>query len=203
LGKIIIARDGVVEQEIALTKERMTIGRRSHNDIVLSHPAVSGEHAVITTILDDSFLEDLRSTNGTFVNGQRIGKHFLQHGDAIKLARYQIQYMADGTRPQAAAPADATVPLPQQAPAVACRVEVLNGANAGKQLALTKPLTTLGRPAVQVVVISRGVDAYSIAQVEGDAPTLVNGVVLGKQPVRLKNGDIIDLSGIQMAFRQG
>lgn len=201
MGKIIIALDGVVEQEIALTKERMTIGRRSHNDIVLSHPAVSGEHAVITTILDDSFLEDLRSTNGTFVNGARIGKHFLQHGDVIKLAKYQIEYLADGARPPSAAPSDATVPLPQ-AVAAPGRVEVMNGANAGKQLALTKPLTTLGRPVVQVVVISRGVDAYSIAQVEGDAPTLVNGAVLGKQPVRLKNGDIIDLSGTQMAFRQ-
>jgi len=201
LGKIIIALDGVVEQEVALTKERMTVGRRSHNDIVLSHPAVSGEHAVITTILDDSFLEDLRSTNGTFVNGQRIGKHFLQHGDAIKLAKYQIEYLADGVRPQSAAPSDATVPLPQAGMPPA-RVEVLNGANAGKQLALTKPLTTLGRPTVQVVVISRGVDAYSIAQVEGDAPTRVNGALLGKQPVRLKNGDIIDLSGTQMAFRQ-
>jgi pSer/pThr/pTyr-binding forkhead associated (FHA) protein len=202
LGKIIIARDGVVEQEIALTKERMTIGRRSHNDIVLSHPAVSGEHAVITTILDDSFLEDLRSTNGTFVNGQRIGKHFLRHGDAIKLAKYQIDYLADGVRPQTAAPADATVPRPLAAMTAPARVEVMNGANAGKQLALTKPLTTLGRPVVQVVVISRGVDAYSIAQVEGDAPTLLNGAALGKQPVRLKNGDIIDLSGIQMVFRQ-
>lgn len=202
MGKIIIARDGVVEQEIALTKERMTIGRRSHNDIVLSHPAVSGEHAVITTILDDAFLEDLHSTNGTFVNGQRIGKHILQHGDTIKLAKYRIEYVADGTRPQlASAQSDATVPLPQAA-AAAAKVEVLNGANAGKQLALTKPLTTLGRPAVQVVVISRGVDAYSIAQVEGDAPTQVNGMLLGKQPVRLKNGDIIDLSGIQMVFRQ-
>ncbi|MBY0239670.1 MAG: FHA domain-containing protein [Burkholderiaceae bacterium] len=202
MGKIIIARDGIVEQEIALSKERMTVGRRSHNDIVLSHPAVSGEHAVITTILDDSFLEDLRSTNGTFVNGQRIGKHFLRHGDAIKLATYRIAYLADGVRPQGAAPADTTVPLPPAAVTAPGRVEVLNGANAGKQLALTKPLTTLGRPVLQVVVISRGVDAYAIAQVEGDAPTLVNGALLGKQPMRLKNGDIIDLSGTQMAFRQ-
>ncbi|GAB2848511.1 hypothetical protein GCM10027277_15830 [Pseudoduganella ginsengisoli] len=201
MGKIIIAREGVVEQEVALSKERMTIGRRSHNDIVLSHPAVSGEHAVITTILDDSFLEDLHSTNGTFVNGQRIGKHFLQHGDTIKLAKYLIEYLADGVRPHTAISPDATVPLPQ-AGIPAGRVEVLNGANAGKQLALTKALTTLGRPTVQVVVISRGVDAYSIAQVEGDAPTLLNGALLGKQPVRLKNGDVIDLSGTQMAFKQ-
>lgn len=203
LGKIIISREGVVEQEVQLSKERMTIGRRSHNDIVLSHGAVSGEHAVITTILDDSFLEDLQSTNGTFVNGHRIGKHFLQHQDAIKLAKYHIQYLADGVRPLGGPVSDATVPL-RNAPATAeGRIEVLNGGNAGKRLALTKPLTTLGRPGVQVVVISRGVDAYSIAQVEGDAVTTLNGATLGKQPKRLQNGDVIDLSGTQMAFWQG
>jgi pSer/pThr/pTyr-binding forkhead associated (FHA) protein len=79
LAKLIISRNGQVEQQIQLSKERMTLGRHPRNDIVLSHPAVSGEHGAIVTILDDSFLEDLHSTNGTFVNGHRIGKHFLQH----------------------------------------------------------------------------------------------------------------------------
>jgi hypothetical protein len=230
LGKIIISRDGVVEQEIPLSRERMTIGRRSRNDIVLSHPAVSGEHAVITTILDESFLEDLRSTNGTFVNGQRVGKHFLQHQDMIKIAKYRIEYLADGVRPVPApmgesaaipvppapypgsapalapAPARAAALVPAAAPAapapVLGRIEVLNGANAGKQLALTKPLTTLGRPGVQVIVISRAPDGYSAVQSEGDAITTLNGAALGKQPQRLKDGDVLDLSGTQMAFKQ-
>jgi pSer/pThr/pTyr-binding forkhead associated (FHA) protein len=192
LAKIIISREGVVEQQVQLSKERMTIGRHRHNDIVLSHPSVSGEHAVIVTILDDSFLEDLHSTNGTFVNGHRIGKHFLQHLDMIKIAKFQVEFVADGVRPLAAAAA-AEPPLGQ--------IEVLNGNNAGKQMALTKPLTTLGRPGVQVVVINRGADAYTIAHAEGAQPPLVNGAAVGQQPLRLKHGDVIDLSGTQMTFR--
>lgn len=219
MGKIIISRDGVVEQEIPLSRERMSIGRRSRNDIVLEHAAVSGEHAVITTIRDESFLEDLGSTNGTFVNGQRIGKHFLQHQDSIKIAKYRIEYLADGVRPvpglvpasegatvpvvepRRPAPAPQAAAMPQLA-AVLGRIEVLNGANAGKQLSLTKPLTTLGRPGVQVIVISRAPDGYSVAQAEGEAIATVNGAPLGKQPQRLQDGDVLDLSGTQMAFKQ-
>jgi len=189
LAKIIISRDGQVEQQIQLSKERMTLGRHPRNDIVLSHPAVSGEHAVIVTILDDSFLEDLHSTNGTFVNGHRIGKHFLQHQDAIKMAKFQIEFMADGVRPLAAAQP------------VLAEIEVLNGNNAGKHVALTKPQTTLGRTGVQVVVIHRHPEFYTITHVEGEQPPLLNGVVLNKQPERLNHGDIIDLSGTRMVFR--
>lgn len=189
LAKIIISRDGQVEQQIQLSKERMTLGRHPRNDIVLSHPAVSGEHAVIVTILDDSFLEDLHSTNGTFVNGHRIGKHFLQHQDAIKMAKFQIEFMADGVRPLAAAQP------------VLAEIEVLNGNNAGKHVALTKPQTTLGRSGVQVVVIHRHPEFYTITHVEGEKPPLLNGAALSKQPERLSHGDVIDLSGTRMAFR--
>ncbi|WP_295999746.1 FHA domain-containing protein [Rugamonas sp.] len=191
MAKIIISREGTVEQIVPLSKERMALGRHRHNDIVLGHPSVSGEHAVIVTILDDSFLEDLHSTNGTFVNGHRIGKHFLQHEDSIKIAKYHVQFVADGIRPVMAAAAG---PLLAQ-------IAVLNGNNAGKQMDLSKPLTTLGRPGVQVVVINRGVDAYTIAHVEGERAPLVNGAAVGRQPLRLEHGDVIDLSGTQMAFR--
>lgn len=198
MAKIIVTRDGAVEQQLQLSKERVTVGRHRHNDIVLSHPSVSGEHAVIVTILDDSFLEDLHSTNGTFVNGHRIGKHFLQHQDAIKIAKYQLEFIADGIRPLAAAAMAAAV-APAPAPVLG-HIEVLNGSNAGKQLALAKPQTTLGRPGVQVVVISRSADGYVIAHVDGEQVALLNGAALGKQPERLKEGDVIDLSGTRMAF---
>jgi len=194
LAKIIISRECTVEQQVQLSKERMTLGRHRHNDIVLGHPSVSGEHAVIVTILDDSFLEDLHSTNGTFVNGHRIGKHFLQNNDLIKIAKFQVQFVADGIRPLAAAAAAVAEPLLAQ-------IAVLNGNNAGKQMELSKPLTTLGRPGVQVVVINRGHDAYTIAHVEGERAPLLNGAAVGKQPVRLQHGDVIDLSGTHMAFR--
>ena len=191
LAKIIVTRDGQTEQQVQLSKERMTIGRHPRNDIVLSHPAVSGEHAVIVTILDDSFLEDLHSTNGTFVNGHRIGKHFLQHQDVIKMAKFQVEFLSDGVRPSMAAE-----PL-------LAHIEVLNGNNAGKQMALTKPQTTLGRTGVQVAVIERHPDVYTLTHIEGEQPPLVNGVALGKQARPLGHGDVIDLGGTQMAFRIG
>lgn len=191
LAKIIVTRDGQVEQQVQLSKERMSIGRHPRNDIVLTHPAVSGEHAVIVTILDDSFLEDLHSTNGTFVNGHRIGKHFLQHHDVIKMAKFEVEFVADGVRPSMAAE-----PL-------LAHIEVLNGNNAGKQMALTKPQTTLGRAGVQVVVIGRQPDVYTLTHIEGRRAPLINGVAVGKQAWRLSHGDVIDLNGTQMAFRLG
>ena len=221
MAKLLVMREGVIEQTVQLTKERMTVGRHKHNDIVLNHGAVSGEHALITTILDDSFLEDLQSTNGTFVNGHRIGKHFLQHKDVIKMAKYHLEFVSDGIRPLAAAAATVpAMPVPPQRPrapqgAQAAQpapatimaelplglIEVLNGSNAGKTLSLTKAVTSLGRPGVQVVVIARALEGYSVAHVEGDKSPLLNGDPMPLQPQRLKTGDILDLSGILMAFR--
>jgi pSer/pThr/pTyr-binding forkhead associated (FHA) protein len=201
LAKIIISRDGQVEQTVQLSKETMRLGRHPSNDIVLSHPAVSGEHALIVTILDDSFLEDLRSTNGTFVNGHRIGKHFLQNHDLIKMAKLQLEFVADGIRPLAAASAALAPPVPP--PPLAAHIEVLNGNNAGKQMALSKPQTMLGRAGVQVVAIHRHPDAYTISHTEGEQAPLLNGAALGRQAQRLQHGDVIDLAGTRMAFRIG
>ena len=190
LAKLLISRDGQPEQQVQLSKERMSLGRHPRNDIVLNHPAISAEHAVIVTILDDSFLEDLHSTNGTFVNGHRIGKHFLQHQDAIKMAKFQLAFVADGVRPLAAAQP------------VLAELSVLNGANAGKHVALTKPQTTLGRAGVQVVVIHRHPQFYTITHTEGELAPLLNGTTLDAQTAeRLSDDDVIDLSGTQMTFR--
>ncbi len=215
MAKLLVMREGVIEQTVQLTKERMTVGRHKHNDIVLNHGAVSGEHALITTILDDSFLEDLQSTNGTFVNGHRIGKHFLQNKDVIKMAKYHLEFVSDGIRPLAAAAATIpAMPVPPSASVSAsaspntqfaelplAHVEVLNGSNAGKTLSLTKAVTSLGRPGVQVVVIARAPEGYSVAHVEGDKSPLLNGDPMPRQPHPLKEGDILDLSGILMAVR--
>ncbi len=94
MAKIILIEEGKVLQEMVLSKERITIGRRPHNDLVIDNLAISGEHAAIMTIVNDSFLEDLGSTNGTLVNGQLVKKHFLQDNDVIELAKYKIKYQA-------------------------------------------------------------------------------------------------------------
>ena len=95
MAKIILSMDGLVLKEIALNKERMTIGRRSSNDIQIDNLSISGEHAAVFTILNDSFLEDLNSTNGTLVNGQTVKKHFLKNGDVIEMSKYKLKYVAE------------------------------------------------------------------------------------------------------------
>ncbi|MEO8484939.1 MAG: FHA domain-containing protein [Betaproteobacteria bacterium] len=95
MGKLVLFLKDASPVEIPLTKERVTIGRRADNDVCLPHPAVSGEHAAVVTILADSFLEDLGSTNGTLVNGRPVAKHFLRDRDQIDVGRQLIVYLAD------------------------------------------------------------------------------------------------------------
>jgi len=252
MAKLILSMDGLVLKEIALTKERTTIGRKPHNDIQIDNLAVSGEHAVIVTILQDSFLEDLGSTNGTVVNGQPIKKHFLQNNDIVELGKYKLKYVNEAPAGQAkaadfektmvlrpsamrpAAPAAAPAPAPAAAaPAMAAAatgaknfgdtvagqsataapvaaskpataphaaLQLLSGANAGKELDLTKPLTTLGKPGVQVAVITRRPQGFFITHVEGASFPVVNGKVLDAQAHSLNDHDVIELAGIKMEF---
>ena len=236
MAKLILSMDGLVLKEISLTKERTTIGRKPHNDIQIDNLAVSGEHAVIVTILNDSFLEDLGSTNGTLVNGAPIKKHFLQPNDVIELGKYKLKYINEA--PKAAAAADfektmvlrpGTMPKPAAVPAVAPAVQsmasmataalpaavasppaaslarqgaiqLLSGANAGKELLLTKALTTLGKPGVQVAVITRRPQGYFITHVEGANFPVVNGKTLDAQAHPLNDHDVIEIAGTKMEF---
>ena len=226
MTKLILSMDGLVLKEIALNKERMTIGRRASNDIQIDNLAISGEHAAIVTILNDSFLEDLNSTNGTLVNGQPIKKHFLKNGDVVELGKYKLKYITEQApsneaadfektmvlRPSAlAAAADApgsTAQPPAAVPPVAgapvsvpqAAVQVLNGGNAGRELELTKTLTTLGRPGVQVAVIARRPHGYFITHVEGAQYPVINGRAIDAQAHPLKDHDVIELAGIKMEF---
>lgn len=95
MAKLILSMDNLVLKDIPLDKERITIGRKAQNDIQIDNLAISGAHAVVVTILNDSFLEDLDSTNGTFVNGQQVKKHFLQNNDVIELGKYRLKYVKE------------------------------------------------------------------------------------------------------------
>jgi len=95
MAKLILSMEGLVLKEIPLVRERTTIGRKPHNDIQIDNLAISGEHAVIVTVINDSFLEDLDSTNGTLVNGQPVKKHFLQDGDVVELGKYRLKYLSE------------------------------------------------------------------------------------------------------------
>src|SRR4249919_3960592 len=122
MAKLILSLDGMVIREYPLTKERTTLGRKPHNDIVIDNLAISGEHAMIMTILNDSFLEDLGSTNGTLVNGQPIKKHFLQNNDVVELGKYKLKYVAEASAAQAS-PADFEKTMVLRAPPAAAKPE--------------------------------------------------------------------------------
>src|SRR5919107_1280999 len=104
MAKLILSVDGQVLKEYQLSKERTLIGRKAHNDIQIDNLAVSGEHAAIITILNDSFIEDLGSTNGTMVNGKPVKKHFLQNNDVVEIGKHKLKYFNDA--PTAATAAD-------------------------------------------------------------------------------------------------
>ncbi|MFQ5608866.1 MAG: FHA domain-containing protein [Woeseiaceae bacterium] len=284
MARLILSLDNQVLAEYNMTKERYTIGRLPDNDVRIDNPAVSGHHSLIINILNDSFLEDLNSTNGTYVNGKLIKKHALQHGDVITIGHHQLRFSDQQTsdteqdefektmvipagkqdaqqlaaaekaadaavaadEPAAAIQDDPGVrlddedaaalnegaparPEPEAEPRVAPRVEpdrhtethagvdpssapnalplaklqVLSGAFAGRELELTKALTTLGRPGVQVAAITRRAEGYFIVHVEsgddGDFP-LVNGQPIGAQARRLADNDVVQLAGVKMGF---
>ena len=208
MAKLVLSVDGVTMREVPLSKERMTLGRKPQNDIVIDNIAVSAEHAVIVTLFNDSFLEDLGSTNGTFVNGQPVKKHFLQNGDTIELGKYRLKFIADADMAeppyqQSLASLAETCPmqplpsLNNETPAV---IRLLSGAAVGRELKLTKALTTLGRPGVQVAVITRRPQGYYITHVQGIQFPVVNGNTLGAEAHPLKDRDVFELSGMKMEF---
>ncbi len=280
MARLILSLDNQVLAEYNMTKERYTIGRLPDNDVRIDNPAVSGHHSLIINILNDSFLEDLNSTNGTYVNGKLIKKHALQHGDVITIGHHQLRFsdqqapeteqdefektmviptgqqnadqLAEAERladkavaaavdqgvahddvaasvkldpEEAAALEDEAPPPPKKEevvepvahsatmtgidPAMApnalplAKLQVLSGAFAGRELELTKALTTLGRPGVQVAAITRRAEGYYIVHVEsgkeGDFP-LVNGQPIGPQARKLTDNDVVQLAGVKMGF---
>lgn len=221
MPRMVLSLDGVVLREINLSKERTTIGRRSHNDVVIDNLAVSGEHAVVYASGSDIYLEDLGSTNGTTVNGQPIKKHLLQSGDIVEIGKYRLKFLADGAtgsetevdidtsqplRREFYGPGPATIQVRQPGGGAAdgappaATIKILSGANAGRELALVKALTTIGRPGHQVAVITRRPTGYFIAHVEGEVFPTVNGTNLGSAAHPLKDKDIIELAGVKMEF---
>ncbi|NQV87132.1 MAG: FHA domain-containing protein [Woeseiaceae bacterium] len=273
MARLILSLDNQVLAEYSMTKERYTTGRLPDNDVRIDNPAVSGHHSLIINILNDSFLEDLNSTNGTYVNGKLIKKHALQHGDVITIGHHQLRFSDEQVndieqdefektmvipsgqqnaqtlaKAEAAAKAaqeshnldrsDAAAGVkldPEDAAALQekpksvsmgekvshtstswgidksnapnalplAKLQVLSGAFAGRELELTKALTTLGRPGVQVAAITRRAEGYYIVHVEsgkeGDYP-LVNGQPTGAKARKLQDNDVVQLAGVKMGF---
>ncbi|MBI1905851.1 MAG: FHA domain-containing protein [Rhodocyclales bacterium] len=227
MAKLVLSMDGLVLKEISLDKPRITIGRKANNDIQIDNLAISGQHAAIAVILDDAFLEDLNSTNGTYVNGQSVKKRVLQDNDVVEMGKYRLKYMLEGgeggsvtgatgglgapldtaldapaDQPAAGAaakPAAAGEAVPASAPRLGV-VRVLSGPNAGREVSLDKPRTSLGKPGHQVAVIVRKPDGYLITHIEGAVYPKVNGIELAAEGRRLGDHDSIEIAGVKMEF---
>jgi pSer/pThr/pTyr-binding forkhead associated (FHA) protein len=225
MPKMIVSIDGVVIKEVQLTKDRTTLGRRPYNDIVIDNLAVSGEHAVLQLSGNEVYLEDLNSTNGTYVNGKAVKKQLLQNNDTVEIGKYKIKFineapgatfdktviMKAGMVPPPAAkppaaPVGAGAATPAAPPAlpepVAASIKVLSGAAAGREVPLVKVVTTIGKPGVAVAAITKRSHGFVVAHVEGSNKPTLNGNAIGPEPVTLKNGDMLELAGTQMQFLQ-
>lgn len=248
MARLILSLDGQTLAEYNMTKERYTIGRLPDNDIRIDNAAVSGHHSLIINILNDSFLEDLNSTNGTYVNGKLIKKHALQHGDVVTVGHHQLRYVDDqvdetpedefektmvigsggdaevhvaaAEKAAEAAMADMTGTRPALDPTSTsqgldeddvpvlprAKLQVLSGTFAGRELELSKALTTLGRPGVQVAAITRRKEGFFIVQVEGGpdgSGPEVNGLTIGEEAHKLEDNDVVKLAGVKMGFFVG
>ncbi len=222
MPKMIVSIDGVVIKEVQLTKDRTTLGRRPYNDIVIDNLAVSGEHAILQMTGNEVYLEDLNSTNGTYVNGKAVKKQLLQNSDTVEIGKYKIKYINEVANagfektmviksggaglmaPAPAASAAAAVPagVPDGA-GPSGRIKVLSGAAAGREVPLVKVVTTIGKPGVAVAAITKRNNGFVVAHVEGANKPTLNGAPIGGDPVMLKNGDLLELAGTQMQFVQG
>ena len=100
MPRMVVSIDGVVIKEVELTKERTTLGRRPYNDIVIDNLAVSGEHAALHMAGNDVAIEDLHSTNGTYVNGKAVSRHELRNGDTLEVGKYKIRFFNEAEDPQ-------------------------------------------------------------------------------------------------------
>ncbi|MEZ0272886.1 hypothetical protein A7976_13695 [Methylobacillus sp. MM3] len=224
MSKLILTLDGALLGEYPLEKKCLTIGRRATNDIHIDNLAVSGDHARVITVGDETLLEDMGSTNGSVVNGKKVQKQTLRHGDVVAIGKHKLTYVNEsatangGARqvdfentimmqpsaeeefvpePQSVAQAEDAAEAGDLPPA---RVQVLNGPATGKEMQLTKTLTTLGKAGVQVAVITRRPQGYFITHVEGERSPDVNGNPIGMQAHLLHDHDVIELAGVKMEY---
>ena len=225
MAKLMLSCGGSILQQRFIDRERLSVGRDPRNQMVIDDPAIAMEHAVIIPVGNDHILEDLQSETGTFVNGARVSRHILQHGDVIELGAFYLRYLnprasaeADldrtilisGLRGQGDATSEET-PVPQEelrVPALHLtrvrfpkgHVTVLAGDRVGAVIELDRVVATFGRTDADMAVITRRPHGYFITQVHGHRRPRVNGRSIGEEPRALAHGDVIEVAGLKLDF---
>jgi len=224
MAKLVLSSGGSIVHQCFLDQERVNIGREPHNQVVIDDPAVEAEHAVIVPVGNDHILEDLRSVHGTFLNGARVFKHILQHGDVVQFGAFYLRYLnprvsaerdlertmlitglerfaADKPRESVPRPGSARIPAAHVAGSrlPKGRVRVMEGSRAGETIELDRVVATFGRPG-QLAVIARRPHGYFITHVDGRRLPRVNRRSIGKDARALHHGDVIEVADQKLEF---
>ena len=201
MPQLIATVEGVEIKHVYLTKDRTTLGRAPDNDIVFDNMVVSGHHCVFELKgLDDVSIEDLRSTNGTYIDGKMVKRQRLQDGDVIAIGNFRIQYK-EATEHPSTFGETATMQFEVGARSKHAVFQVLNGSSAGLEVPVVKAVTTFGKPGSCVVSVSHRREGYFVGHLDGAMPPSLNGDPIPDQPVMLSNHDVLEIAGTRMLFQ--
>lgn len=201
MPQLIASVEGVEIRHVPLRKDRTTLGRLPDNDIVFENMVVSGHHCAFDLKgVADVFVEDLHSTNGTYIDGKMITRQLLHDGDVIAIGKFRIQYLTAAAAPSSGFGATMSW-LAQPQRSAHASFQVVSGSSAGLEMPVVKAVTTYGKPGVSVVAVSHRRDGFYVAYVEGGSQPTLNGAPIGVEVVQLVNNDVLELAGTRMLFR--
>ena len=208
MPQLIASIEGVEVKKIFLHKDSTSLGRRNDNDIVLENMAVSGRHCVFELKgLADVFVEDLNSTNGTFVNNKKVRRQHLQDGDVLAIGAFRLQFLSASEEPSSVFGETSAMRLePDGTPArestmVHAAFQVLNGSSEGLEVPVMKAVTTFGKPGVSVVSVAHRRGGFFVTHLGGTTAPLLNGQAMNGDPVLLSDQDVLELAGTRMRFQ--
>ena len=202
MPQLIASVEGVEIKHVYLQKDRTTLGRSADNDIVFDNMVVSGHHCRFDLQgLADVFIEDLHSTNGTYINGKMVKRQLLQDGEVISIGNFRIRYIATSERPGFSKTAAMKLDPLGTAGKPHAIFRVLTGSSAGLEVPVVKAVSTFGKPGVSVVAVSHRRDGFYVAHLDGGARPTLNGDDIGAEAVLLSNHDVLELAGTRMLFQ--
>ncbi len=201
MAKLVLSEEGELIDEYPLEKDSIFIGRTEDNDIQIDSMAISGQHAKIVTVLDQAFVEDLGSTNGTFLNAEKISISTIEDGDVITIGTHSLKYLSEQESKSSKnqSKANSGIPINGDVP----HLQVLNETENGKEIPLTMKLTTLGQPGEHVAAISQRNDGFYFSHVDGgeaNTVSILNGEPVPAEGKQLEAHDIIEVAGVKMKF---
>lgn len=204
MPQLIASVEGVEIKHVYLVKDRTTLGRRAHNDIVFNNLVVSGDHCVFELVgLADVYVEDLGSTNGTYINGKMIkSRQLLRDNDLMAIGNFRVQYLSasedSGYHATAAMKLDAHAA--SSGVAQHASFKLLSGSSAGLEVPVVKAVTTFGKPEDGLVAVSHRRHGYFVAHMAGSTVPTLNGKPVSADGIPLEHNDVLELGGTALQF---